>query len=114
MLDRRVVEILTNLYREIGHRHWRLGPLRFPCYSERPNIWGNIRTIIGTTRVGYEAADGVFYADDYRVVANQGASNVKNNTQLHFNANAVNNLYQDAISTVQPKSLRGLWILKAY
>lgn len=42
-----------------------------------PNIWGNIRTIIGTTRVGYEAADGVFYADDYRVVANQGASNVK-------------------------------------
>lgn len=84
-----------------------------PEYSV-PNIWGNIRTIIGTTRAGYEAADGVFYADDYRVVANQGASNVKNNTQLHFNANAVNNLYQDAISTVQPKSLRGLWILKAY
>ena len=106
MLDRRVVEILTNLYREIGHRHWRLGPLRFPCYSERPNIGGQGGTVLSSyaptlcfsvsTKNNSDVAfmNGDYSSYDLALSADQ-------NTSVYGNSD-----------TVQPAALRGYWLIR--
>ena len=119
MLDRRVVEILTNLYREIGHRHWRLGPLRFPCYSE-PNIPGQIyfgripHDNYATASSGswITAVDGAANSNKYQFAGNTSQLSAAS-VGFVFDPSTYNNTYRN-VQTVQVDALKGLCLIKSF
>ena len=110
MLDRRVVEILTNLYREIGHRHWRLGPLRFPCYSVFPNIAGALGGIVNSVQ---GANQGVLELQRVNALTLQQTAGGFGGGTLSLNASKISSLYQ-AIDEVRVNALFGLNLIKAF
>ena len=117
MLDRRVVEILTNLYREIGHRHWRLGPLRFPCYSVVPNIWGRLSYLCANDAraTGYENG-ALYYAYPAQEVKMLSDYNIENKIPADpaINASKCNSLYQEGLTEIRVNALYGLNLIRAF
>ena len=111
MLDRRVVEILTNLYREIGHRHWRLGPLRFPCYSVRPNILGEWPNVYATQK---STAGGCAFFRYNDSNSGETLSERESSAHLGFDASRVSSLYQNSLYDVRVNALFGLLLIRAY
>ena len=80
-------------------------------YSDGPNIKGSINNADG----GNFVADGCFRSETMPNVGyTTAADHTNGSSRQTFIASRSNSTYSDSVSTVQPASLYGLYLIRAY